>query len=90
MFLIGFLMTGFTSLRNLMIIVLCGIGLAGAVCGCSGKGVRPASAEELSLAVASLDSGCMPRLVCIWLFRKESSLRRTLRPYSCYTFITFE
>lgn len=39
MFLIGFLMTGFTSLRNLMIIVLCGIGLAGAVCGCSGKGV---------------------------------------------------
>ena len=57
MFLIGFLMTGFTSLRNLMIIVLCGIGLAGAVCGCSGKGVRPASAEELLLAVASLDSG---------------------------------
>ena len=57
MFLIGFLMTGFTSLRNLMIIVLCGIGLAGAVCGCSGKGARPASAEELSLAVASLDSG---------------------------------
>ncbi|MDE5633614.1 MAG: hypothetical protein K2I51_02975 [Muribaculaceae bacterium] len=52
-------------MRNLLIIVLCGIGIAGAVCGCSGKGARPASAQELSLAVASLDSGCMPRLICI-------------------------